>query len=203
MKAHLVLVVVVICISPVSKVHMFCVVEDIKCFGCPKMHLSFGYPSHHRRRNHAANQRLFLKFQVVSQEAQFRNRFLFFGGCFFETGVRRKPCVAEAGFASPSKPFAMRQRNAKTMALRSRGKTRAGLLRADFARGRIIYGQCILAERKGDDLMPTPTWRRLPKFSLASQKIRSRNRWQRQFSAEKEKEGGLIGSSPAGQLPIL
>ena len=37
---------------------------------------------------------LVLEFQVASQEALFSNM-LCFGGCFVETGVRRKPCVVD------------------------------------------------------------------------------------------------------------
>ena len=64
-------------------------------------------------------------------------------------------------YAGPSKPFAMRQRNAKTMALLdglklAMGEERAANLRADLAKGRIIYDQRILAERKGEEPMPTP-----------------------------------------------
>ena len=64
-------------------------------------------------------------------------------------------------YAGPSKPFAMRQRNAKTMALLdglklAMGEERGAMLRADLAKGRIIYDQRILAERRGDEPMPTP-----------------------------------------------
>ena len=83
---------------------------------------------------------------------------------FKEQGIQKQmegEATARLLYAGPSKPFEMRQRNAKTMAMLDGFKLIAGEdksvhLRADLARGRIIYEQKLLAERREGETMPTP-----------------------------------------------
>ena len=64
-------------------------------------------------------------------------------------------------YAQPSKPFEMRQRNAKTMGMLDGFKTllgpdKATKLRPDLANGRIFYERTLLAERAPGHDAPSP-----------------------------------------------
>ena len=83
---------------------------------------------------------------------------------FKELGLQHKAADEEqmrTYYAQPSKPFEMRQRNAKTMAMldglkKIAGEEKAAHLKVELSKGRIIYNHTLLADRGTHEDMPSP-----------------------------------------------